>query len=378
MNFDWTEEDLLFRANLKQLVAETFSENWRGYDKTDVDSYKSQSAAFCKAMAKKGWLTQSWPKEFGGSDSSAWRAAILSEEMWPLGEPRGPQYMNVNWIGPAIMANGTDAQKDYHLNRISNGDVFWCQGFSEPDAGSDLASLKCRAVLDGEHYIVNGTKIWTSHVGLADFCFLLVRTDVDVRKHKGISILLVPMDTEGIEVSRIDGVVGEQAFHQLIFDDVKVHVSNRLGDENDGWAIVRNALQFERVGAALYEEALLILGDVVQVARENGKLEDPEIQSRIGEVYAACEAARMLVYRVVELRTQNSPPTADSNLSRVAQTNCLSLLMELSHLVFGAAALETGSPGNLRRLMAFSIAAGTAEIQLDQIATRYLDLPRKK
>lgn len=375
VEFDWSEEELAYRRDLQDFLKQHLPENWRGYDKSNLQEYKSKSSNFSGAMAEKGWLTQSWPKEYGGQDASPWRAAILSEEMWPIGEPRGPQYMNANWIGPAIMNFGTEEQKAYHLNRISRGDVFWCQGFSEPDSGSDLASLRCRAIRDGDQYIVNGTKTWTSHVGTADYCFLLVRTDTEAPKHKGISILLLPMDTPGIEVRNIEAVVGEQAFHQVVFDDVRVPASIRLGEENEGWKIVRAALQFERVGAAHYETALLILEDVVTEARRTGKIQDPEIQSRIGEAYAAAEAARLLVYRVVDLRAENSPPTADSNLSRVAQTGCLQLASELAQDVFGENGLEADSSGDARQYMAFSVAAGTTEIQLDQIATRYLDLP---
>lgn len=171
MNFDWTDEDNQYRQDVREFLAEALPPGWSGYDKNNLPKYKEDAGKFSQALAQRGWLTQNWPREYGGQEASPWRHAILNEELWPIGEPRGSQYMNVNWIGPAIMAAGTPEQKAYHLARISAGDVFWCQGFSEPDAGSDLPALRTRAVRDGDDYVVNGAKIWTSHVGTADFCF---------------------------------------------------------------------------------------------------------------------------------------------------------------------------------------------------------------
>jgi alkylation response protein AidB-like acyl-CoA dehydrogenase len=378
MEFSWTDEDLAYRAEIKAFLRSHLPPDWSGYDKADLPKYKADSNAFCGAMAERGWLTQNWPREYGGQEASPWRAAILNEELWPIGEPRGPQYMNVTWIGPAIMASGCEEQKLYHLSRISRGDVAWCQGFSEPDAGSDLPALRTRAVRDGDHYVVNGSKIWTSHVGTADFCFLLVRTDPDAGKRNGISILLMPMDTPGVEVRHIAGFAGEQAFHQLMFDDVRVPVSCRLGPENGGWGIVRDALSFERVGVSHYERGRLILMDAVAEAKRNGLIDDPEIQTRIGEAHAALEAARLLVYKVVDQRAHDQAPTADANISRVAQTQALRLAGELAHTIFGEEGLEAGGGGDIRRVLTFGVASGTTEMQLDQIATNFLNLPKSK
>ncbi|MBV9842731.1 MAG: acyl-CoA dehydrogenase family protein [Sphingomonadaceae bacterium] len=378
MDFDWTADDVAYRNDVRNFLAEQLPPGWNGYDKHDLPRYKKEAKAFCTALAEKGWLTQSWPKEYGGGDASPWRAAILSEELWPIGEPRGSQYMNANWIGPAIMFAGTPEQKAYHIGRMSKGDVFWCQGFSEPDAGSDLPALRTRAVRDGDEYVINGSKIWTSHVGIADYIFLLVRTDPDAPKREGISILLFPIDTPGLDIRHIDGFVGEQAFHHLIFEDVRVPVSCRLGEENRGWPIVQRALSFERIGAAHYETARLILEDAVATAQRNGRIEDPEVQTRIGEVTALIEAARMLTYKVVDLRAQGLPPTADSNVARVAQTTALQEVGMLAADLHGSASLESGNDADVRNVLAYSVAAGATEMQLDQIASRWLDLPRSK
>jgi alkylation response protein AidB-like acyl-CoA dehydrogenase len=375
MIFDWTDEDNQYRQDVREFLAEALPPGWSGYDKNNLPKYKEDAGKFSQALAQRGWLTQNWPREYGGQEASPWRHAILNEELWPIGEPRGSQYMNVNWIGPAIMAAGTPEQKAYHLKRISEGNVFWCQGFSEPDAGSDLPALRTRAVRDGDDYVVNGAKIWTSHVGTADFCFLLVRTDPEASKRAGISILLTPMDLPGLEVRNIPGFVGEQSFHHLIFTDARVPAVCRLGEENRGWDIVRRALSYERVGASHYGRAELILDKVLDEAERTGLIDDPEIQSRIGEVEAAIAASRLLTYRVVDLRAHGSPPTADTNLSRVAQTQALRLAGELAHIVFGEEGLKAHSAGDVRRVLAFSVAAGTTEMQLDQIASGHLNLP---
>lgn len=378
MDFEWTAEDESYRQEVRGFLKEHLPAGWSGYDKTDLPKYKADAMRFCMALAEKGWLTQSWPKEYGGGDASPWRQAILSEELWPIGEPRGSQYMNANWIGPAIMFAGTPEQKKYHIGRMTRGDVFWCQGFSEPDAGSDLPALRTRAVRDGDHYIVNGAKIWTSHVGTADYIFLLVRTDPDAPKREGISILLFPIDTPGLEIRHIDGFVGEQSFHHLIFEDVRVPVSCRLGEENRGWPIVQHALAFERVGAAHYMTARLILEDTIAEAERNGLIDDPEIQTRIGQAWALIGAARILTYRVIDLRAKGSAPTADSNLARVAQTEALQTIGLLAADIYGPAGLVPGSPGDIRRVLAYSVAGGTTEMQLDQIASRWLNLPRSR
>ena len=212
MEFRWSDEDIAFRRELREFLAEALPPDWAELSKhgPGSDAQAEFSKEFCPKLARKGWLTQHWPKEYGGRDASPWRHAILGEEMWRIGEPRSSQYMNVNWVGPTIMVYGTPEQKAFHLPRISTGNAFWCQGFSEPEAGSDLVSLRTLAVRDGDEYVINGSKIWTSYVNYAEYCFLIVRTDPASKRHQGISVLLVPMDTPGIEVREIPSVVGDK------------------------------------------------------------------------------------------------------------------------------------------------------------------------
>ena len=371
MDFDWTEDDVKYREDIRAFLREALPPNWSGWNRAEVEEYRRESKRFCAAMAKAGFFTQNWPVEYGGQGASAWKACVLSEVFATRGDPRGPQYMNVTWIGPAIMQYGTPEQMEYHLKRISAGDVCWCQGFSEPDAGSDLASLRTRAVREGDDYVINGTKIWTSHVPLAEFCFLLVRTHPTEKRSGGISCLLVPMDTPGLEVRAIPGLLGEGAFAQLIFTDARVPVSCRLGLENRGWEVVRWALAFERVGVAHYCAAGLRLDRVAKAAHDAGLMDDAELRSKLGHARAMVEAARVLFYRVVDLREHDSPPTADANLSRISGPAAYQAVAEVAQLV-----ADLGTDPGAGGLNANSVAAGTTEVQLDQVATRYLGLPR--
>jgi alkylation response protein AidB-like acyl-CoA dehydrogenase len=376
MEFDWSKEEQSFRAALKSFLAETLGSDWHGHDEADPAAFRAAARSFSGQMAERGWLTEHWPVDYGGRDASPWRYAILGEELWPIGEPRGSQYMNVNWIGPAIMAFGTDAQKSEHLRRISAGDVFWCQGFSEAGAGSDLVALRCRATRDGDDYVVSGSKLWTSWADTADYCILLVRTGTEDSRHRGITVLLMPMDLPGVEVRPIAGFVGDHAFSELVLDDVRVPVSCRLGGENEGWNVVRHALSFERIGAPHYQLGLHMLEEAVTQAKENGTYDDPEVLGRIGQVYEAFRAARMLFYRVVDLRAHGQPPSADSNVARVAMTDALAELGSLLILIYGLDGLVRGSAGDMRKTLRYSVAAGATEIQLDQIASRFLFLPK--
>jgi len=380
MEFDWSEDDLQHRAEFRAFLDDFLPDDWEqlaeGGPGSDVQA--AFSRRFCRELATRGWLTQHWPAEYGGKATPPWRHSIIGEECWANGEPRGPQYMNVNWIGPAIMRFGTNEQKAHHLPLISGGEVLWCQGFSEPEAGSDLVALRTSARRDGDAYVINGSKIWTSYVNHADYIILLVRTDPDSDKHHGISVLLVPMDTPGIEVREIPSVVGERYFHEVFFTDVRVPTSVRLGPEDEGWGVVSYALQYERVGAARYARAALTLDRLAEHARERGLLEDPLVVDRLAEARTLCEAARMLTYRVIDERAHDHPPSTHTQIARVANTRADYAVGELTVEILGADALEYGSfaDANFRLAMTAGVAAGATEVQLNLIAARHLGLPR--
>ena len=381
VEFDWSEADAAFRRELAEFLESHLPPDWDAISRDGPGgaALVEHCRSFCAQLAERGWLTQHWPREFGGAEASAWRHAILGEEMWSRGEPRGPQYMNVNWIGPAIMEFGTDEQKRLHLPRISAGDVLWCQGFSEPEAGSDLVALRTLARREGDAYVVNGTKIWTSYANHADYCFLLVRTDPDSKRHRGVSVLLVPMRTAGIEVREIPSVVGERYFHEVFFQDVRVPASCRLGPEHEGWNVVSYALQYARVGAPRYAKAGLTLDRLAERAREGGRLDDPTLLEKLGEARALVDAARLLSYRVIDQRAHGRAPSADTNLARVAGTRAEQAVADLALELFGEESLAYGSPGDsqFRMAMTAGVAVGATEVQLNLVASRLLGLPRE-
>jgi alkylation response protein AidB-like acyl-CoA dehydrogenase len=302
---------------------------------------------------------------------------VISEELWGAGEPRGPQYMNITWIGPAIMMAGTEEQKARYLPPISRGEAMWCQGFSEPGAGSDLAAMTTSAHLDGDAYVVNGQKIWTSYAHTADHCFLLVRTSP--ARH-GISIFLVPMDLPGIEVREIPTIGFHHLVHEVFFTDVRVPVDCLLGEENEGWSLIRTLLANERTGLARHEHADRQLDHLVTEAAEAGvSTDDPSVREALGRAAAATAAARVLNYVAVDHRHRATPEQAGS--ASVYRTAMAQMEHGITHAyldVLGAAGLEESSRGDYSLIFSTTstIASGTLEVQLNNVARHVLGLPK--
>jgi alkylation response protein AidB-like acyl-CoA dehydrogenase len=379
VEFGWAVEDQAFRAELCAFLDEELPAHWHGRTAVLGSSENAEySHRFAGLLAERNWLIPHWPEEYGGSRSTPWQLAILGEELWSRGEPRGPQYMNANWIGPSIMANGTDEQRRRYLPPIAKGEVVWCQGFSEPDAGSDLAALRTEAVLDGDEYVVTGTKIWTSYADVADHCYLLARTESVNGRKGGISVLLADMDSAGLDVRPIRGIVGEHSFCEVFLNDVRVPVANRLGPEDEGWAVVREALSFERVGAPRWARAARLLDECVRWCVERDRFTDLDLQRIVGEAWTACEVGRVLYYRVIDERAKQLPPSANANLARVAMVQAERLVADACVRLRGSEALDYESTANhqLRKSMAAGIAAGTYEIQLNLVSRQHLGLPK--
>ncbi|NLR72994.1 acyl-CoA dehydrogenase [Novosphingobium sp. ERN07] len=379
MEFGWTDDQIEYRRKVKQALDELLPPDWD--ERYVPESYASDlqveySREFCAALAERGLLLPHWPARFGGSDCPDWYHFILGEEMKAAGEPRGSQYMNVNWIGPTLLKYGTSEQQARHVGGISAGNVIWCQGFSEPNAGTDLAALRTRAELAGDHYVVNGSKIWTSYARKADWCFLLVRTGP---ARKDVSILLVPMDSPGISVTSFPGLIKDGHLNEVFFTDVRVPVANRLGEEGQAWSIVTHALAYERVGVPRYHTGLDALDLAVERLKADGRWEaDPIMRYRAGLLVAKFEAARMMTYLVVDQRVKREPPSTDANLSRVVS---LEAVTEMSNfladylpdcLTGGDALLEDYYRINIPA----GITGGTNEIQMDLVAQRGLGLPK--
>jgi alkylation response protein AidB-like acyl-CoA dehydrogenase len=380
MEFGWTAEQVKFRECVRSALDELLPADW---DQRYVpESYASDlqiefSRTFCAGLAERGLLVPHWPKQYGGNDADDWQHFILGEEMKAAGEPRGPQYMNVNWIGPAIMRFGSEGQRREHLLGISSGKVIWCQGFSEPGAGTDLAALKTRAENRGDHYLINGSKIWTSYARKADQCFLLARTGTG---RKEISVFLLPMTTPGISVTSFPGLIKEGHLNEVFFSDVEVPASARLGEEGAGWKIITYALSYERVGVARYHAGLEALNLAIERLMKEGRFDDPVMQSRAGMIASKFEAARLLTYRVVDQRVHRIADGGDANLCRIASLEAVEDLMDF--LVQYVPDCLTGGDALLEDYYRINIPAGitggTNELQLDLVARRALGMPSRK
>ena len=380
MDFRWSAEQEALRERVRSLLRRELPDDWDALCRHGPGSKEQTefSLRFCPKLAEAGLLVPHWPREWGGDDRPAWEHFIIGEELWAAGEPRGPQYMNVNFIGQTIIRFGSEAQKHRYLPEMAAGQAIWCQGFSEPSAGSDLAALRTRAMPRGDRYLINGSKVWTSYAGLAKHCFLLARTGDSGRS--GIAIFLVPMDTPGITVRPIPSLIGDGDIHEVFFDDVDVPADCRLGEEGQAWSIIGWALSHERVGIARYAFSRRVLDRMVRSLQQDGRFDDPIVRFRAGQALAACEAARILVYRVVDQRARGLPPDAGSNLARVAVIAADRAVADFGNDFLGDSYSGSAFPLHLahhERAIAAGIASGAAEIQLNLVAFNHLGLPRE-
>ncbi len=388
MDFAFSDEEQAFRTELRAFLEVELPDWWRGMF-VDDERAIPLTREICRKLAERGWLTMAWPPEHGGRGASPWMQTILREEMWAHEEPRGPQYMNLNYIGPLLMRFGTAEQQARFLPPMARGEVIWCQGFSEPDAGSDLASLRTRAFDRGDHIVVNGRKIWTSYADApAQWCLVLVRTDPDAPKHDGISVLLVDMETPGITVRPIGTMAGPHEFNEVSFDDVVVPRSHLLGERDHGWDVIVTGLTFERVGIARYARAGAVLERLIEHANETGLAADLRVRQQLAELRARHEVARLLAYRAVSRQAAGEVPTVEASIARIHATL---LEQEVGHVglellgpvgLFRAADPWASLRGEIHRQwvrnIPTTVAAGTLEVQKDVVAHRGLGLPRAR
>ena len=337
MELRWTEEERAFRQEVRdfinrELPKETRERMIRGRSPT-----KEQVVEWQRKLNRQGWAAPEWPKEYGGPGWTMAQRYIFREELMMAPAPQ-PLAFNINMCGPVIIAFGTEEQKKRFLPRMLNLDDWWCQGFSEPGAGSDLASLKTRAVRQGDHYIVNGQKTWTTLAQYADWIFLLVRTDPNAKKQEGISFLLCDMKSPGITVRPIITIEGGHEVNEVFFDDVKVPVENLVGQENRGWDCAKFLLGNERFGQARVgasRERIRRLKQIAAETMQDGRplIEDPAFRQRVAEIEVELQALEMSVMRVIanEKRRGNAPDPATSVLKikgTEIQQNVSELLMK--------------------------------------------------
>jgi alkylation response protein AidB-like acyl-CoA dehydrogenase len=370
MDFDMGEGVASLRRDLRGLIAEHIPADYLGAF-TDDPADLEIAQQFCRTLAERGLLCMAWPEEFGGRGASQWEQTAVREEMWAQHEPRGAQYMGVNWVGPTIMRHGTEEQRRQHLPPIARGEVIWCQGFSEPNAGSDLASLQTHAVRDGDGWRVSGQKIWTSYATMAQWCFLLARTSKGEKKQRGLSVFLVPMTAPGIEVRPIATMLGPHHLNEVFFDDVWVTEADLLGPLDDGWSVVQEVLSFERVGIARYarcerllQRAPIVLGDQWEELPE-------ELRGRWARLLTHCRRARLLAYRVVSLQGTGKVSPADSAAYRIAVTRLDQESADVLGDIIALATLDGDDGLHYRRAVedhqryavSATIAAGSIEMQ---------------
>jgi len=386
MDFAFTEDEERFREELRAFLAQELPAWWRGMFVDDARVFP-ETRRICEQLAARGWLTMAWPREWGGQGASVWQQAVLREEMWAHDEPRGPQYMNLNYIGPCIMRFGSEAQKRRFLPPMAAGHVLWTQGFSEPGAGSDLASLTTRAADRGDHFVVNGQKTWNSYADApADWCFLLVRTDPSARRHEGLSVLLVDMRSPGITVRPVGSMAGPHELSEIFFDDVIVPRDCLLGTANRGWDVVTTGLTFERVGIARYARAGYVIEQLVAHVKAVGLVDDPSTRAQLADLRVRYEAARLLSYRAISLQARGEVPSVEASIARLHNTQLEQLVGHVGLEILGLtgqlthdareAPLEGLAWRQWVRNIPTTITAGTTEVQKNIIARRGLGLPR--
>lgn len=395
MELRFSDEEEAFRAKLGVWLDDVLPTLAAPPPVDDWEARRVYDCEWQRMLFDAGYAGINWPTEVGGLGASPSEHLVFLEET----ERRGAPYVGLMFVallhaGPTLIAEASAEQKAKHLPAILRGDEVWCQGFSEPQAGSDLASLRTRAVCDGDEYVVNGQKIWTSNAQVADYCELLVRTDLDAPKHRGISWLILPMDTPGIEIRPLRTIAGSDEFSEVFFDDVRVPVVNRVGDENDGWRVAMVTFSFER-GTAFVSEMLYSMKLVSQLAevaktvtRGSGTAwDDAGLRRDIGRAAADLDALWALVKRNVTQATRSGVPGPGGSVFKLHYSEVRHRLGDLSERVFQRAGLsfdDVAGMGNhphvegMLHAISISIAAGTTQIQRNIVAERILGLPKDR
>ena len=391
MNFDFTPEQEAFRKEVRAWLEANLPDDLRGRafaasraDREEVNRLR----AWQRRMYEAGYVGLDWPREFGGRGATLVEQIILFQEM---ARAECPQFVNrggLSMLGPTLMKYGTPAQQRRFLPRILTAEDLWCQGFSEPNAGSDLANLQTRAVRQGDHYVVTGQKVWTSMAHVADWCFLLARTDPQAPKHKGISFLLVDMRTPGITVRPLRQMTGEAEFNEVFFDQVRVPVENLVGRENEGWAVAITTLAWERDLLTFIRQISLrnALQRLVRLVRERGRGADPIVRQKLAALWIGEQALQLNAYRSLTRILRGGEPGPEGSTSKLFWSQLDQELAQLATEVLGPyAQVKAGSPWapdegqwEFYALLAQAsgIRAGTSEILRNILGERVLGLPK--
>ena len=395
MDLRYTEDEEAFRAELRAWLDGALPQVGPEPARGDWNARRAYDTAWQRMLFDAGYAGINWPKEFGGRGATPTEHLIFLEETERARAPYvGMNFVGLLHAGPTLVVEASEAQKAHHLPGILKGEHVWCQGFSEPGAGSDLAALSCRAIRDGDHYVISGQKIWTSFAHVADYCEMLVRTDPEVPKHRGITWLIMPMDAPGIDIRPLRTMEGSTEFCEMFLDEVRVPVANRVGAENDGWRVAMVTLSFER-GTAFVSEMLQTMElcrDLAALAKKITRQsatawEDQGFQRDLGRLAAELDALWAQTKRNISEATRKGLVGVGGNVFKLAYTDLRHRLGELALHLLERASLSLDDVGELPtgehvhgRIhgLSMTIAAGTSQVQKNIVAERVLGLPKDR
>jgi hypothetical protein len=395
MDLTYSAEDQAFRAEVRAWLEVEVPEHGPPPPAGDWPARRAYDTSWQRKLHDAGYAGVNWPEEFGGRGLPVTQQLVYLEEYARADAP----YISVNFVGlmhagPTLIAEGTDEQRAFHLSRILTGETVWCQGFSEPQAGSDLASLRTRAVREGDEYVVNGQKIWSTRAHVADYCELLVRTDPDAPKHKGISWLVLDMHQPGVEVRPMRTIDGESHFCEVFLTDARVPVSNRVGAENDGWRVTNVTLRFER-GTAFAQHVITLRSQLRRLVRMAQHLpvdggtawDDPMLRSQVGHLEAGIEALWRMTQKGISDAEATGMPSPSGSAVKLRFSELSQELSDLAVRVLGRLATGGVRVDGIDGVevvreylwsLQYTIAAGTSQIQRNLIAERILGMPKSR
>ncbi|WP_096505421.1 acyl-CoA dehydrogenase family protein [Mycobacteroides stephanolepidis] len=376
MDLTFSPEQCVFREEVRSWLASNAVTTGTG----DEEARFRQRIEWQRRLNEAGWAAVHWPERFGGRGATYTETAIFYEELAKARTPLLANGIGLMLVGPTLMAWGTPEQQARYLPPIMSADEIWCQGFSEPGAGSDLASLRTRAVRDDDEWVVTGQKVWTSFAQYSKWCILLARTDPDVKKHRGISFFLMDMEQPGVTVRPIRQMTGESEFNELFLDDVRIPAENLVGGLNNGWQVAMTTLMNERAGLGFALQATLRneVDDLFDAAIGNGTIDDARIADRLGEVYLRVEMLRHIAWRTLSAVEANRAPGPEGSIGKWLWSETAQDIAALAVDILGDAALCTNSPWSfeLMRAPGYTIEGGTTQVQKNIIAERVLGLPK--
>jgi len=376
MDLTFTETESAFRCELRTWLGD----NDPGPPPSGEDEHFAWRVAWQRRLFDGGWAGVHWPVEYGGRGATMTESAIFFEELGRSGAPLPANILGLLLGGPTLLSWGTEAQKDRHLPAILSGEEVWCQGFSEPDAGSDLAALKTRAVRDGDEWVVTGQKVWTSMAQYSRWCMLLARTDPDAAKHKGLTYFLLDMTQPGVQIRPLRQITGDSEFNELFLEQVRIPHANVVGGVGDGWKVALTTLMNERAGLAFFLQVSMRqdLDRLVALLGRRGRLADPLVRDRLADLHARTEILRLTAYRGLTATEKYGQPGPEGALTKWmwSQTNQRIMQFAVDTLGPGTLASDDFWAHQLLRARGNSIEGGTTEILKGIVAERVLGLPK--